>query len=329
MESKDFSSLIVAKYEIKLKPSGFCRLPIFLGSTLRGALGHSLKKTVCIVNHGNCERCIVADKCVYPYLFESTIVHNASQKNKQIPHPFVLSSPFAQGSRPGEYRQFNLTDELVFELLLMGKTTDYLPYIIYAISQMAERGFGLTNHASFQLEEVNYLAGDNKISLYDKKIERIKSVSTVKTLADLIETRQSQLKDINSQNTTLEFITPTRIRVEDDLQAKLDFSLIIRNLLRRVSMLSEFYGQEKWKQDFSQLVRLAEEVKTESSQLGWWDFERYSNRQRTRMKLGGVIGKVRYQGSAIAEFLPLLIAGEFLHIGNGTSFGLGKYRVIP
>lgn len=45
------------------------------------------------------------------------------------------------------------------------------------------------------------------------------------------------------------------------------------------------------------------------------------------MKLGGFVGEIECQLPAIAKFLSLLIAGEILHIGGSTSFGLGKYQV--
>jgi CRISPR/Cas system endoribonuclease Cas6 (RAMP superfamily) len=45
------------------------------------------------------------------------------------------------------------------------------------------------------------------------------------------------------------------------------------------------------------------------------------------MKLGGFTGEIEYAGGAIEEFMPLVIAGEMLHVGAGTSFGLGKYDV--
>lgn len=45
------------------------------------------------------------------------------------------------------------------------------------------------------------------------------------------------------------------------------------------------------------------------------------------MKLGGFIGEIEYKGEAITEFLPLIVAGEILHVGTGTSFGLGKYEI--
>ena len=44
------------------------------------------------------------------------------------------------------------------------------------------------------------------------------------------------------------------------------------------------------------------------------------------MKMGGLIGEATYRGN-ITPFLPLLQAGAILHIGKGTSFGLGKYEM--
>jgi CRISPR-associated endoribonuclease Cas6 len=320
--------LHVSRYQIQLKPKEPARLPVFLGSTLRGAFGHALKSTVCIVNHRDCNRCIVAERCVYPYLFEILTNQNNAQNNHQLSHPFVLAPPLLANSRPGDYQQFSLEDKLDFELVLVGRVIDYLPYVVYAISKMAEQGFGLTYRACFQLDSVGYLGDGDPIKMYDSKTEKLVSISNVRTLTDLIQTRLEELLCSISDQITLQFITPTRIRVEGDLQTKLDFSLLIRNLLRRVSLLSQSYGQEKWQQDFSTPLKLAEEVETKANQLQWWDFERYSNRQRTKMRLGGFVGKIEYQGLGIRELLPLLVAGEFLHIGGSTSFGLGKYKII-
>jgi hypothetical protein len=38
----------------------------------------------------------------------------------------------------------------------------------------------------------------------------------------------------------------------------------------------------------------------------------------------GFIGEVIYEGN-LTPFYPYLKAGEILHIGKGTAFGLGKY----
>ena len=45
------------------------------------------------------------------------------------------------------------------------------------------------------------------------------------------------------------------------------------------------------------------------------------------MKMGGFVGGMRFEGD-LAEFNPFLVLGEYLHIGKGTVYGLGKYEIL-
>ena len=65
---------------------------------------------------------------------------------------------------------------------------------------------------------------------------------------------------------------------------------------------------------------------TKGSDLQWQDWERYSNRQKTRMTLGGFVGRVTYRG-VFQPFWPFLLLGTFVHVGKGAAFGLGQYRI--
>ncbi|MBI4523630.1 MAG: CRISPR system precrRNA processing endoribonuclease RAMP protein Cas6 [Deltaproteobacteria bacterium] len=56
------------------------------------------------------------------------------------------------------------------------------------------------------------------------------------------------------------------------------------------------------------------------------DWERYSARQDTRMKMGGFVGKAEYRGE-LGEFLSMISLGEKVHVGKGTGFGLGRYQI--
>lgn len=44
------------------------------------------------------------------------------------------------------------------------------------------------------------------------------------------------------------------------------------------------------------------------------------------MLLGGRVGRLLYGGEA-ARFLPILQAGEILHLGKNTASGCGRIRV--
>ncbi|RKY70285.1 MAG: hypothetical protein DRQ24_09550, partial [Candidatus Latescibacterota bacterium] len=68
-------------------------------------------------------------------------------------------------------------------------------------------------------------------------------------------------------------------------------------------------------------------VQVKASDLRWFDWTRYSSRQNRRMKLGGVLGEICFEGEW-QSFLPFILLGEVVHVGKGTSFGLGQYAVV-
>jgi hypothetical protein len=105
-----------------------------------------------------------------------------------------------------------------------------------------------------------------------------------------------------------------------------EFHILIRTLLRRLSNLAYFHCGTELDLNFRGLITAAEQIETVHSDLRWYDWERYSTRQDARMKLGGFVGTVTYRGDLL-PFLPLLRLGEVVHIGKGTSFGLGKYVI--
>jgi hypothetical protein len=298
---------------------------------------------------------MIADRCIYPYLFETPAPPGVPQLRgqQQAPHPFILTPPVpdnpvvrtwrapAAAGEPGtapeaisrvalpsaRRRQVAAGEELAFELLLMGQAIEYLPYLVYAVSEMARRGLG-ADRSPFELVTVASIhEGGARTIIYSGESGRIvASAAAARSLSDLIRTRIAELPSAGSLK--LRFITPARIRVEGDPQTSMSFELLVRNLLRRVSLLAAVHGREKMDLDYRGLIAGAAGVETASALLEWDDWERYSNRQRAKMKLGGFVGEVEYRGEAIQGYAPLLAAGEILHVGSATSFGLGKYRIV-
>jgi CRISPR-associated endoribonuclease Cas6 len=124
----------------------------------------------------------------------------------------------------------------------------------------------------------------------------------------------------------LNFLTPTRLKFNGHLSSTLEFHILIRNLLRRISLLSYFHCGKELELDFKGMIERAQAVKVKESNLTWVDWERYSNRQEEKMKMGGFTGSAAFAGD-VEEFSQLLMIGEQIHVGKGTSFGLGKYRL--
>jgi CRISPR/Cas system endoribonuclease Cas6 (RAMP superfamily) len=123
-------------------------------------------------------------------------------------------------------------------------------------------------------------------------------------------------------------LTPLRIVYESGLANELPFHVLVRSLLRRIGHLSYFHcGGDPPRVAFREWIDLASSVKTVDHNLEWFDWERYSSRQQTTMRMGGLSGRVTFEGN-LAPFYPLLAAGEVVHTGKGTSFGLGRFRII-
>ncbi len=81
--------------------------------------------------------------------------------------------------------------------------------------------------------------------------------------------------------------------------------------------------------NLNQYLKDSEKISVFDSNLTWYDWERYSNKQKTAMKLGGFIGKIVFKGQIehFKKYLYPLLLGEEIHVGKGTTFGLGKYKI--
>ena len=296
------------------------QLPAYKGSTLRGAFGHAFKRVVCTLRKTDCNDCILRGKCVYSYVFETPPPSDTTMMKKYpaAPHPFVILPP------TDEKRQFAKGETLAFTLTLIGKATEYLPYFIYTFDELGKMGIG-RGRGRYKLEKVSLLGSNGRerqkvIYQSDKKV--LKGGCETMRWQDVLQKKAIG----DNKEITFRFHTPTRIKYREDLVLDLEFHVLIRNLLRRISMLTYFHCGNQLALDFKSLISDAEKVETVSNSLSWKDWERYSNRQETKMKMGGFVGDITFRGN-LEKFLPFIVLGEYIHVGKGTSFGLGKYEI--
>lgn len=311
-------------------------LPYFKGSLLRGAFGHALRRTVCVMGQQQpCETCLLRRQCAYPQLFETFVEGEPPPFLRGLdtaPRPYVFE-PFDQ------QQHYRAGEPLRFDVLLFGKAIPLHPYAIYAVSQMASEGLGYKRFP-FDVLKVEWQVIDgkqqrekSKAHEADDELEAASSASEWRLLYDgaskrLLENPTPQLvfevTDHALSATRLQFQTPTRLKFNNTLTSEFSFRMLAFKMLRRVLELAHFYLPEanlNW--SFGDLLAAANSVTISQRQLQWVDWERRSNRQNTEMKMGGFVGEIVLEGD-LAPFSHLLRTCEIVHVGKGTVFGNGK-----
>jgi len=314
---KDFS---FARYRVVLEAGerGLL-LPPYKGSTLRGGFGRIFRRIACAQRRGDCRGCMLKEACPYAYVFETSPPGDTRVlKNLEaVPRPFIIEPPLETKCEyaPGE--------SLTFGLVLIGRAVNYLPYFIVCLDELGREGLG-KGRRPCQLREVQALGPDGAVFTVFRSDDRtVRPAPANITGADIFE-RARQAGECT--RIELEFLTPTRLKHRERWANRPDFHILVRGLLRRISSLAYFHHGWEWQADFAGLIARAEAVNTAQSSTRWVDWERYSARQDTRIALGGLAGSVVYEGD-LTEFLPLVFLGEYLHVGKGAVFGLGKYVV--
>lgn len=301
------------RYSFHLTASTSLLLPEYKGSALRGGFGHAFKKVVCTFKGKPCDGCLLKHRCPYAYIFETLPPEHSTKMTKYLraPHPFVIEPP------PETTTRYAFGDSLEFGLVLIGRALEYLPYFVYAFEELGNMGIGKAK-GLFRLANVRRR---NEV-MYDgeKKI-----LNSAKPDAESTESTEKIIEG-EPAGIRLNFLTPTRIVLNEKLMAAPDFKTIFRTLLRRLSLLSYFHCGVELDVDYRGLIDRAGKVVTLDRQTRWHDWERYSSRQDERMKLGGFVGEISFAGD-LGEFMQFLRAGELVHVGKGTAFGLGRYEM--
>ena len=121
----------------------------------------------------------------------------------------------------------------------------------------------------------------------------------------------------------------------EKLVSEPEFHIYVRNALRRISNLNFFHCindagklelELELELDFNYYIEKSLDISSKKS-LKWYSLDRYSNRQKTHMKLSGFIGDISFENVPY-EYLWIIKLGELIHIGKNTTFGHGKYSLV-
>lgn len=312
-------TLPLARYRFTARVDDPLPLPDYAGSLLRGQFGAALRDVACMTRQPTCPGCPLLATCPYSRIFEAPPPprgQHALQDFSQIPNPYVIEPP-APGARvlaPG--------DALQFHLVLIGHATEQLALVLFALQRALAQG--LTRQRSrAMLQQVDWIDAEG-------------AAHTVWThehphLATHPTTLQPPPPPTLHDGITLQIHTPLRLQHQgrplrpDQLTPR----ALLAALARRAALLMEFHAsQTGWGEAARDTARLAEAVGDERS-LQWFDWTRYSSRQRQEMTLGGVLGVwvLHAPADTLAALWPWLWLGQWLHAGKNASMGMGGYTL--
>lgn len=213
---------------------------------------------------------------------------------------------YEQRNRPHKYRfDFELGREFYdFSLYLFDDATTKLPYALSALQMMlTQNGFGV--------ERKTYKEFD--IYIDDKLINKD---GNLQIPADSIKTLQI---DKICQDVRVEFKTPLRMKKNNRFirDENIDLADIVNSIYQRqMQILGKGYKK------FPYTI----EGEIIGKNLKYKELTRMSNRQKSTMNMGGIMGTVEITGLN-KESYEVLKVGELIGVGKQCVFGLGKIEV--
>lgn len=229
----------------------------------------------------------------------------AVKRHQKPPVPFAFSFP-ALGDSP------------VFEvgLTLVGAAISHAPLFVESFAMMlGELRLGGASADLTRVESEGYW-GERSPYMTRSEIPE-DEVSTILSVEGLMKSR------VMGESLTLTIETPMRIIQDGAPLRTFSFSTMVRPLMRRVSALASAYCAREIDDDFRWLARLSADVKPVNQAIRWTDWRESDHRGR----YGGLIGDAVFATNDLEEFLPYLLAGEYLGAGKGASFGMGRFRL--
>ncbi len=320
MNANNGRHFVLAHYRLHLAPQEPLELPAFnKGQTIRGGFGTLFRRLVCIDLRLECATCELRYRCAYTQVFNPFVPSDATRlsKNWNIPRPFVFKPPLGTKTRysPGE--------PLVFDCVLVGEAIAYLAYFIVAFRELGEGGFGL-NRARCHLSLIEAIGPDGETSpVYDGRDRTVHPPQQDVSWHSIMDHAQAW-RSVNEIR--IRFLTPTTLKAEGKMIAVPHFHHLLKRLRDRLNALAYFYCGSPLDLDFKAFGEQAEQIQSLPTHSRWVDRRRRTRRGFTQ-KLSGFIGEVTYQGE-LQPFLPLLLLGEYIHVGKNAAFGNGWYRVL-
>lgn len=332
-------ALPIARYRFTARMRQGVRLPDYAGSLLRGQFGAALRHVACMTRQPTCGDCPLLATCPYTHIFESLPpTAHALQSFSAIPNAYVVEPPLPAAGllnaplAPGQTHPADLGPgaELVFHMVLAGQALPQLALVVFAWQRALAQGLTKSRSPAdlLQVDWVDAHGTAHPIWHHQQPLLAAHPASlTVPDMPALLAVPG------NPSGLHLRIHTPLRLQHQGQAlrPAQLTPRTLVAAVARRVALVLEFHAQQtQWGAQVPATVALAEHL-SDTRQLSWFDWTRYSTRQQQEMTLGGVLGTWQLHGppDALAAIWPWLWLGQWLHAGKNATFGLGGYTLSP
>lgn len=264
----------------------------------RSVLGNELHYLSCVLKQQTCGVCPLRFKCAYSVIFENPVDKDniVIAGRDKAPSPYIMQA---------EYYKNTEIDKVDITVIFTGAGVEYISYFLLAVKRAGEKGM-FKERIKYEMGYVSCI--NNEYSL------EFDFTSLPLEIYAFNEGNETAHKKFNIQ-----LITPFRYKKSGKYESNITINDILLSAKRRVDMLSAFYGDKS----ITPKLDFIENSKTIGSTLSWVDSSRYSRRQDTNMKIGGIIGSILIEADFSQQHLSLLEAAKLFNIGKNVSFGLG------
>jgi hypothetical protein len=230
------------------------------------------------------------------------------------PRPFLFRAPHLDGLNVEPKESF------YFDLHLFDLRPQITAYFISAFQQFAESGIGPSKGAA-RLVAVDILDA-TRLPASQIFNNGLIHANVAFPPVEISLTPHSQ----PVKHVSIQFQTPTELRKNQPTAEPPPFVVLLARLRDRISNLITLYGSGQPDFDFAGLSARAQTITIEKASLINQQTNRFSGRHSASHPIGGFLGTMQYAGD-LAEFLPILKAGEWTGVGRHTVWGNGQIEI--
>jgi hypothetical protein len=282
---------------------------LYWGSAWRGLLGWELRSLLCpFPKKPPCKACLIRKSCPYFRLMEDQSEASGIQ---EAPRGYVLH-PSTNGC-PNTMR---------IMLTLFGESIRYVPAVLKALQNGETTGLG-ASRTSYRMQGIREVLPKGETRDIPIDFDGFSSFGSGTPLSDWMPTPAKLQPPISCR-----LLTPVRLRKKGKYLGRMDWAYFFATLIRRVETLQMLFasgaplGRERFVWLCSQFSGLVPRFES----LVWQEYSRWSNRQRKKVPMGGLIGEAVFDDGC-PWLYPWLALAEMVHVGKGASMGLGKVEI--